>query len=783
MKLNIRKSLPLRIVFYVLLFCILLFVMILSIFYSVSKRNIEKITFKNAENLTESAVYELEKVLFPITEVARNYSWIIEDHLSQPDSFFMITRKILEKNPNIIGSAIAFREDFFEEKGHFFAPYSFRDGDQIKTIQLGKFSYDYFVMDWYQIPVFIDKPYWCEPYYDDGGGNALMTTYSLPLYSKTDSGQEIIGVLTMDLSLDWFTEIVSSVKILETGYATIMSKNGTFITHPRKHLIMNQTIFTYAVEANSPQLRELGRLMQQNERGSTTNYLEGVDRAVYYTRLPSSGWMLAVMFPTSEMYDALNNITTFLIILLTFGLALLSFIVINIIAKQLSPLNQFARSARKIAKGNFKVPLPEIRSQDEMKELKDAFTYLQSNLNTYIESLKETTSAKEKFESELRIAREIQMGMLPKTFPPFPNRKEIDLYALLIPAKEVGGDLYDYLIFNDRMFFLIGDVSGKGIPASLLMAVTRSHFRSVGPYFNTPAEIIGSMNNALSENNDSNMFVTLFMGALDLTTGELVFCNAGHNPPVLLSENNEYIDVIPNLPIGLIEGFEFREQTMMLPINSTLLLYTDGLTEAENEEKELYGEEHLIEFINDLEYQNTEQLIKKIRENLAEHVQNAEQSDDLTFLAIQYNGPMNYEKSLVMTNEISQISLLNEFIEQIGSDLNLDGSLVMSLNLALEEAASNVIMYAYPEGEPQSITLEVKKRGHDLIFTLTDSGREFDPTEKENPDLDLSVEDRPIGGLGIFLIKQVMNEVTYSRMEDNNVFVMKKRLTNGEKGR
>jgi sigma-B regulation protein RsbU (phosphoserine phosphatase) len=753
-----------------------LFIVVLSVFYSVSKKKLETMTFQNAENLTKTTAYELEKILFPLTDIANNYIWIIEEIADDPDSYYLLTEKIVANNPNIIGSAIAFEENFYKEKGHFFAPYSYIEDNEIKTIQLGNDSYDYFVMDWFQIPVSIEKPYWSEPYYDEGGGNALITTYSLPIYFNTDTGRRIVGVLTMDISLDWFTEFVSSVKILETGYATIMSKNGTFITHPNKSLIMNQTIFTYAVQVNSPELRELGRLMQSNETGSTINILEGAKRAVYYTRLPSTDWMLAVMFPISEMYLPLKTTTTFLIILLIIGLTLLSFIVINIIAKQLAPLRMFAGSARQIAKGDFNVKLPKITSEDEMKELYDAFVYLQNNLNTYIETLKETTTEKEKFESELRIAREIQMGMLPKTFPPFPNRKEIDLFALLIPAKEVGGDLYDYFIFNDMMFFVIGDVSGKGIPASLLMAVTRSHFRSVGTYLKTPSQIMGSLNNSLAENNESNMFVTLFMGILDLSTGNLVFCNAGHNPPILLTENVEYINVIPNLPIGLIENYEFKEQSTNLPVGSTLLLYTDGLTEAENKEKELYGEEHLLEFVEKTEYNNTEQLIKNITDDLAKHVKDAEQSDDLTLLAIQYKGAMEYEKSLNMSNDINQISVLHDFIDEVGKDLNLEPSLTMSLDLALEEAVSNIIMYAYPKEDHQIIHLEVIKRGSDLIFTLTDSGIAFDPTLKDDPDLNLSVEDRPVGGLGIFLVKQIMTEVTYSRMDNNNVFVMKKKL-------
>lgn len=775
-----NKSLSGRIVFYVLSLCILLFIISLSVFYFFSKHQIEEMTYQNAEALTANTVLKIEQILVPITKISNNYQWIIKKLESDPDSLFMLTRKIVESNPEIMGSAIAFEPNYFKEKGLYYSPYSYRSGDSVISMQLGNENYEYFVMDWYQIPVSIEKPYWTEPYYDTGGGNALMTTYSVPIYSDSAGVKRIIGIITMDLALDWFTELVSSVKILNTGYASVLSRNGTFVTHPKKELIMNQTIFSYAKEINNPELREIGRAMQRKKSDFVSSTLNGVERMMYYTRLPSSDWTLAVIFPKEEIYLPLRSISIILIVVIVVGLILLTFIIIRIISKQLIPLRHFADSARDIAKGNFNVVLPDIRTQDEMKELHDAFDYMQKNLVHYIDTLKDTTTAKEKIESELRIAREIQMGMIPKTFPPFPARKELDQYATLIPAKEVGGDLYDYFIDNERLYFIIGDVSGKGIPASLLMAVTRSLFRSVTLHFSKPSEIVSSLNNTLSENNDSNMFVTLFLGILDLKNGMLSFCNAGHNPPILIHDNSsDFFKVIPNLPLGLIEGFKYEQQEIVIKAESTLLLYTDGLTEAENEQKVLYGEKRLHSFVSEHKFTSAQNLIEAILKDVDDHVLSAQQSDDLTLLAITFRGIQDkYEKSLTLINEVEQIALLQQFIEEVGDDLGLNAPLVMKLNLALEEAVTNVILYAYPKVPGKKIIVSVTLKGNDLIFTVTDTGVPFDPTLTENPDLNLSAEDRPIGGLGIFLIRQIMNEVTYSRIHDINVFTMKKKIEN-----
>jgi sigma-B regulation protein RsbU (phosphoserine phosphatase) len=636
-----KKSLASRIVFYVAALCALLFLISLSVFYHFSKQSIEEKTIENARELTQNTVLKTEQVLISSEKILNNYRWLIEKNIAHADSMHTFTRRILEMNPEIIGCAIAFKPDFFAEKGHFFSPFTYRSNDSLVSSFLGNEEYDYFVMDWYQIPATLEKPYWSEPYYDTGGADALLTTFSMPFYLYNQNKKELAGIITIDLSLEWFTDIVSSVKILETGYAAVISRNGTFVTHPNTDIIMNQTIFSFAAEMKSPGLRQIGRNMQAGKTGFEDVVVNGRDLIVSYKPLQTSNWTLAVVFSRDEMYAPLRQISLVLILIIIIGMALMVFVVKKVVENQIAPLKCFARSTLEIADGNFNTALPEITTEDEMKELHDAFAHMQTDLKKYIKNLKETTSAKEKIESELRIAREIQMGMIPKIFPPFPDTPQIDLYAMLEPAKEVGGDLYDFFMIDDsHLCYAIGDVSGKGVPASLFMAVTRTLLRSVAPKQRSTKAIVNNLNNALAVGNDSSMFVTFFIGIINLKTGEMNYTNAGHNPPVVIHADNktEYFEITQDIPIGLFENYDYTEKTRVLSENDRLFLYTDGITEAENWNEELYSDERLLKCITGINSFDPTEIVMKVARDVVVHVNDYQQSDDLTMMCIIYKG-------------------------------------------------------------------------------------------------------------------------------------------------
>ena len=445
----------------------------------------------------------------------------------------------------------------------------------------------------------------------------------------------------------------------------------------------------------------------------------------YQTSLTGTDWKMSLVIPEEEIYGAVKRLGTFILLLQILGLGILALIV------------------QRTAKSQMKLEQVETRRQ--------------------------------RMEDELKVASDIQMSMIPKIFPPFPDRTDIDMAAAIDPAKEVGGDLYDFFIHDEKLFFCIGDVSGKGVPAALVMAVTRSLFRTLSLHQDSAKGIVTSMNNALASANDTNMFVTLFCGILDMKTGLLTYCNAGHNAPVLLSDDKYMLPVVPNLPLGVLPGMDFQEQHAQIHYDDAIFLYTDGLTEAENINAELFGEERMKEVLTGRKA--SIEHLQNMQKAVHEFVGEAPQSDDLTMLFIHYlNKGSESLYQLTITNDVQEIPKVSQLVEEIGEQRGLDVSLVMSLNLALEEAVTNVVVYAYPEGKEGKVDVEAILRPGSVEFTLIDSGKAFDPTSRPDPDLSLGVEDRPIGGLGIFLVRQIMDKVEYERRDGKNYLRMTKNI-------
>ena len=373
--------------------------------------------------------------------------------------------------------------------------------------------------------------------------------------------------------------------------------------------------------------------------------------------------------------------------------------------------------------------------------------------------------------------------MLPKIFPPYPDRDDIDIYGQQTPAKAVGGDLYDFYIRDEKLFFCIGDVSGKGVPASLVMAVARSLFRTLSMHEAHPERIISQMNERMAEDNELNMFVTLFLGVLDLPTGRLRYSNAGHNAPLLLTENGgtkqkAFLPCDSNLPIGIMGGWKFTLQETTIDVNTTIFLYTDGLTEAEDMDHQLFGEERMI---NAIPFSNnSREIIERITETVNAFIGDAEQSDDLTMLTIRYTKPDNqvrFQKDITLNNDVEQVPLLNEFVDEVCEAVGFDPAVTMQMNLALEEAVVNVMNYAYPKDTKGDIHIKAAANDKRLKFVITDQGMPFDPTTRQEVDTTLSAEERPIGGLGIHLITQLMDSINYERKDEANVLTLRKKLS------
>lgn len=635
MKRTYSRSFATRLSVYVLSFILIVFAVIMGLFYKYSHEKVTNFAIERTHGLLSNITTEITSQLRSVETTINQSVWVLEKNINQPDSLHHVITSIIKNNPLIVGSGIAFVPDYYKEKGKYFMPYvSFRN-NKIAYQVLGSQNYDYPCMDWYLIPKMLKQDHWSEPYYDDGGGNIIMSTYSKPLYNNRG---ELYAIFIASISLSQFTDNISLMKPYSASYTYLLSRNGSFLTHENRSKILNETVFTEAFSTENQTQERIGREMLAGKTGTVRFDNLGTDSYAFYTAIPEIGWSVCTVCPSKIILQELDSTSRNIIYTFSAGILVLFLIVYSIIHRLVRPLKRFSESAREIATGRFDVTLPQVHSKDEIRDLHDSLAYMQKSLSTYVNELKETTASKERIESELSIARDIQMGMLPKIFPPYPDRNDVDLHAILKPAKEVGGDLYDFYMDGNRLYFLIGDVSGKGVPASLFMAITRSLFRTLSHQVLSPAKIVTEMNNSISDNNESNMFVTLIVGILDLETGMMKLCNAGHNPPILIHPDKHvsFLEFPTQIFVGVIEDFTYTDAEITLEKGSKLFLYTDGITEAENTEKELYGDDKLLEVLSANTSSNVRTTVDVIVSSIADHVKEAEASDDLTILLIQY---------------------------------------------------------------------------------------------------------------------------------------------------
>lgn len=630
-----KNSLSGRLTVGVVIVSAIIFTLTCTVFIRMAANKVREEATKHAHSELSNTIHQIDAVLKAVEIAVENTAWLVPYRLASPDFMYSITERMLQNNEFICGAAVAFEPHYYASEGRYFSPYSYRDGNgAIKSKQLGNETYDYHYMDWYQIPKLLDEPYWSEPYYDDGGGEMMMTTYSKPLY---DEYGNLYAIITADLSLEWLTELVGGIQAFERSYNLMVSRNASFIVHPDHNLILNETIYSSTYGEDDESLKKMQDDMVNCRAGQVLRDKEGGKFFVFYSPVETTCWSVAIVCPRSELYLGVKKLRSLLIFLGVIMLLLMMYLSYHGIRKVVAPVEDFSDVAQKIAHGEFDAELPKINSHDELKDLHDSFEYLQQSLVRYIDELKSTTANKERIESELRIAQAIQMGMLPKSFPAFPDRDDIALAAKIVPAKEVGGDLYDFFIENDKLYFIVGDVSGKGIPASLVMAVTCRLFRSIASFHDEPEEIMTSLNDSLSDGNESNMFCTAFLGILDLKTGRLDYCNAGHNAPLVIGSNGNVsaIPVEPNLPLGLFSGFPYQGQETKLEKGTMLYLFTDGVNEAEDMEMNQFGDDRLVSLLEKNAGAEPKEIVETTFVQVQLHADGANQSDDITVMCIK----------------------------------------------------------------------------------------------------------------------------------------------------
>ena len=377
---------------------------------------------------------------------------------------------------------------------------------------------------------------------------------------------------------------------------------------------------------------------------------------------------------------------------------------------------------------------------------------------------------KANLEHELKIANGIQMAMLPKALNS--PSGAVDLSAALIPARDVGGDLYDFFLRDNRLFFCIGDVSDKGVPAALMMAVVRAMFRSETRRADSAVAIVDAMNRSICEESTADYFVTMFVGVLDLTTGCLDYCNAGHEKPIVAGQP---LEVIYNLPVGALSDWTYQEQHWQLQPGDTLFLYTDGLSEAKNTDNKQFGRKYVCQLVNEHRTDTAQQLVEFMKDRVHRHAGGAEQSDDITLLAIRWQpqegcNPLH----LSMSASMDDIGALEPFVAQAAQQAGLDDREAKRLRLSVEEAVANVINH----GQATAITLQASVEDSQLVLIIDDDGQPFDPTVESTTDFSVPANQRPPGGLGIMFLHKMTDGLDYQRVDGHNILKILKTIHN-----
>ncbi len=493
--------------------------------------------------------------------------------------------------------------------------------------------------------------------------------------------------------------------------------------------------------------------------------------------LDENGKAIAQVQYILDMSEVRTYLNSFLIkmIVISFAIIGLTIIVYIFFVRSMvtNPIGQLTEFTEEITSTNaFEGKRIDIETGDEIESLSQSFNFMLEELEEYIHNLAKITAEKERIGAELDVARHIQGSMLPCIFPAFPERHEFDIYATMTPAKEVGGDFYDFfLVDDDHLALVIADVSGKGVPAALFMMISKTLIKSATQNGLSPKEVLEKVNNQLCESNDAEMFVTVWLGIMEISTGKMKCANAGHEFPAIMHSGGDwelYKDRHGFVLAGM-ENSKYREYEIDLKQGDRIFVYTDGVAEATDINNNLYGTDRMIDALNRAKDKRCGELLKYIHEDIDTFVGEADQFDDITMLTLEITSPQ-YEKVLNVVPTSDKTGEVTEFIESILSENNFPFKTIAQVNVAVDELFSNIVLYS----GASMATVKCLVENGEVIVEFSDNGKPYDPTAAPDPDTSLSAEDRNVGGLGIFMVKKTMDDISYEYKNKKNILTIRK---------
>ncbi len=611
----------------------LVFSLILGYNYYYSREIILDEAEMRARNLTLSVANKIEQEFRAVTKVPRHLVSLLKINDYNRTTLDRIIREMAADNSEVFGLAVSFESNAFEEGVQSYSPYYYRTRNGLEYLQLGSASYNYFQKDWHHIPKILKAPVWIEPFFDRGGHGIIVATCSFPLLEQAKDGADakVKAIVSADISLEWLTWLVASMRLGRTGYGFIMSDIGTIVTHPREEWIMRQSIFSLAEEYGDSKLRRIGRAMIREESGFVElgSTLTGEDAFIAYARIPSPGWSLGAVFPRSEIFEEVCVLYKRTVLLAGLGVALL-LIVSALVARSMArPLLHMSEATRKVVRGDPDIDLSRIRRKDEVGQLARDFTRMAAGLRE-----------RERMQKSLNLAKEVQQNLLPKR-----NLKVggFDIAGKSVYCDETGGDYFDFISIGDndkqKIGVAIGDVSGHGVSSALLMATVRSSLRQRASLPGNIAKIISDVNRQLVQDvEDSGQFMTMFFLTLDTAARQLEWVRAGHDPGIVYDPGSYSFSELggSGIALGLDAEwiYEYNKKTDFSK-GQIIFLSTDGIWEARNEKGEMLGKEPLLNAIRQNSSSDAAQIIDAIFDMFDKFTGEAKIEDDITSVIIK----------------------------------------------------------------------------------------------------------------------------------------------------
>jgi phosphoserine phosphatase RsbU/P len=633
------RSLTGRLIAWTLLLTGSVYLASVAISNAVARRLAIEAAEREAVNEVDAAANQVEDLLHSLEE----RTLALADALSvldpSPDTADRLLRAFVEGNRDLYGGAIAWATSSGAPPHALYYHWTTGSEPKLAKADLASPSYHYWTRDWFVTPMRSGEPGWTEPYVDEGGGGVEMVTYSVPFRGPQEAW---LGVVTADVRLSRINGIVESIELGRRGFGLVLSRGGIVIAASGSdgRIQPNAPVLGQASAASRARLEPVVRQMLSGAHDFVPVQLEAGSFRVSYRPLGRAGWSLAALYPEDELLAGVRRLRALQALLALAGLALLALVVVVLSHRVTRPLTEFARSARVIAGGDLDAPLPEVASRDELGQLAASFHHMRDSLRDYVRDLAETTAAKERLLGELKVARRIQSDMLPPPVAGGPDQG-FELGATLVPARAVGGDLFLHFRDRARVFVLVGDVSGKGIPAALFMARTKTVFEAAAERAHDPGAILEQVNHGLCRDNESGMFVTAAVGVLDLASGELALALAGHDPPVLVPAVGApaLVTVEGGRVLGLIDAPDFPVNRLRLAPGDAVVLFTDGVGEAQDAAGGFFGVDRIVSAMAGSRHEPaaamTEGLLKAVRDFAGD----APQSDDITILTLRRHAP------------------------------------------------------------------------------------------------------------------------------------------------